>query len=86
MDPKNHRDISCDGDTWTVTCDTGVRTSASSEGYYPSSGRRGFHFVSSKGERRFLEMGMMELPDQDEFQSMPAERLCEFLAKATRNT
>ena len=82
MDPQDRRDIACGEDTWSVTRDTGVRTSASSEGYYPKPGRRGFLFVSAKGEDRFLAVGLTDLPDRDEFQSMSAERLCELLAKA----
>jgi len=56
--------------------------SASADGFYPTSGRRGLYFVASGGERRFLEMGTMELPDRNEFSSFPEERLCELVANA----
>jgi hypothetical protein len=82
MDPANTRQVYLDKESWTVRRDTGVRTGASSEGYYPESGQQGLHFVSSKGDRRYLEMGLMELPSQEEFQQLPIERLKELMDQA----
>lgn len=86
MDPEDRREFKCGDVVWFVTRDTGVRMSASAGGFYPPSGRRGLYFVASGGERRFLAMGTMELPDRDELRSLPEERLCELVADANVET
>lgn len=82
MDPQDRREFKCGNLAWVVTRDSGVRMGASADGFYPPSGRRGLYFLSSNGERRFLEMDTMGLPDRDAFRSLTEEELCERVASA----
>src|SRR5882762_4134171 len=68
------RQFQADNEAWTVTRDTGLRTSASSEGYHPKTGLRGLRFTSSKGAQRFLAMGLDDLPSRKELQALSEER------------
>ena len=86
MHPKDRREFTCGSVTWVVTRTTGVQMSASTDGFYPTSARRGLYFVGSGGECRFLEMGTMDLPDRKKFRSLPEEQLCELVATAKVET
>lgn len=82
MKSQDRREFKCGDVVWVATRDTGIRMSASAEGFYPRSGRRGLRFVSSDGERRFLRMSTLELPDGDALRSLSEEQLCKLVANA----
>ncbi len=75
MDPRDKRQFDDQGETWTVTRDTGVRTGASDAGHLPSPSLRGLHFTSSKGAHRFLSCGLDELPSRKELEALPEAEL-----------
>jgi hypothetical protein len=82
VDPKDTREFECEGETWTVTRRIGVGSGASAQGWYPKTGRRGFHFSSSSGEQRFLEKALLDLPSRDVFQAMSDDELRELLGQS----
>lgn len=84
MDPQDKRTFKDEqGETWTVTRDTGVRFGASEGGTLPKAGVRGLHFADSRGQNRFLPRGLDDLPDRKELKSMTEAQLRSLLGMAT---
>ena len=82
MDPDNTRTVTVNGVEWEIRRDAGVRYSASDKGYYSPAGRSGYHFSTAQGERRFLQMGTMQLHDQDAFRALTESDLEALLNRA----